>query len=75
MLLLLLNERCSCGDPAHRPSRPRRPWREQLGRVVQQMAVYLGDAYLANEGCRGDILCAAPDYFEEAVREAERRRQ
>ena len=46
-----------------------------MARGLQQMAVYLGDAYLAAEGCRGDILCAAPEYFQDAIKQARRRRR
>lgn len=77
MFLLLLDDSCNCGDEPHgsRQDRPRRArWHERLLRCVQQMAVYLGDGYLAAEGCRGDMMCAAPEYFEDAIKESRRRR-
>jgi hypothetical protein len=75
VFLLLLDDTCKRDDQPHH-NRPRRPrWHERLLRCVQQMAVYLGDGYLAAEGCRGDMLCAAPEYFEDAIKESRRRRQ
>jgi hypothetical protein len=82
MFLLLLNDRCtqggSSGDHAHgdgaAPAPKRARWYQRLARSLQQMAVYLGDAYLAAEGCRGDVLCAAPEYFEDAINAARQRR-
>ena len=78
MFLLLLDDSCKHGDHSHGEfqRQPRRiRWHERLFRCVQQMAVYLGDGYLAAEGCRGDILCAAPEYFEDAIKESRKRRQ
>jgi hypothetical protein len=62
----------------HCPDHDRQPdasgWRGRLARCLQQVATYLGDAYLAAEGCRGDLLCASPDYFADAIQESRRRR-
>lgn len=78
MFLLLLDNGCSHGDHAPRDDdrhqRRSLSWRQRLGRGLQQMAVYLGDAYLAAEGCRGDILCATPEYFHDAIKQARWRR-
>lgn len=78
MFLLLLDDSCKRGDEPHesRQGHSRRArWHERLLGCLQQMAVYLGDGYLAAEGCRGDIMCAAPEYFEDAIKESRRRRQ
>jgi hypothetical protein len=80
VFLLLPTDRCAHGESSHDdqareragngPVRSR--WQDRLLRCVQQMAVYLGDAYLAAEGCRGDVLCATPEYFEDALYESRR---
>jgi hypothetical protein len=76
VFLLLLDDSCKQDGHTHGNPQPRRArWHERLFRCVQLMAVYLGDGYLAAEGCRGDVLCAAPEYFEDAIRESRRRRQ
>ena len=78
MFLLLLDSRCSHDEHARRNDdgqQRRLGWHQRLARGLQQMAVYLGDAYLAAEGCRGDILCAAPEYFQDAIKQARRRRR
>lgn len=75
MLLLLPTDSCSHGADSHDDGqRETSGWRGRLSRTLQQVALYLGDAYLAAEGCRGDLLCASPDYFADAIEESRRRR-
>jgi hypothetical protein len=86
VFLWLLDDGCKRGDEPYGNHQGRARWHERLLRCVarwherllrcvQQMAVYLGDGEFAAEGCRGDMLCAAPEYFEDAIRESRRRRE